>query len=90
MSAEIEKETLANWKTYLRWHAAHDAARDLSSPFVKENFDFYGKILSGQQELPPRWKRCTNDVDGDLGEALGQAYVAKHFSPTQNRLRRRL
>ena len=81
MSAEIEKETLANWKTYLRWHAAHDAARDLSSPFVKENFDFYGKILSGQQELPPRWKRCTNDVDGDLGEALGQAYVAKHFSP---------
>jgi len=33
--------------------------------------------------MPPRWKRCTNDVDGDLGEALGQAYVGKHFSPSK-------
>ncbi len=81
LSEEIEKESLADWKTYLRWHAAHDAARDLSAAFVKENFNFYGKTLRGQEELPPRWKRCTNDVDNDLGEALGQAYVAKYFSP---------
>ena len=81
MSQEIEKENLADWKTYLRWHAVHDAAADLSAAFVKENFAFYGKTLRGQEELPPRWKRCTNDVDGDLGEALGQAYVAKYFSP---------
>jgi putative endopeptidase len=81
MSQEIQNEPLADWKTYLRWHAAHDAAADLSSAFVKENFSFYGKTLRGQQELPPRWKRCTNDVDNDLGEALGQAYVNKYFSP---------
>ncbi len=81
MSQEIKDEPLADWKTYLRWHAAHDAAADLSSAFVKENFSFYGKTLRGQQELPPRWKRCTNDVDNDLGEALGQAYVSKYFSP---------
>jgi putative endopeptidase len=81
MSDEIEKESLADWKTYLRWHAAHDAATSLSAAFVKENFNFYGKTLRGQEELPPRWKRCTNDVDNDLGEALGQAYVAKYFSP---------
>jgi endothelin-converting enzyme/putative endopeptidase len=81
MSEEIEKESLADWKTYLRWHAAHDAAADLSAPFVKENFSFYGKTLRGREELPPRWKRCTNDVDNNLGEALGQAYVAKYFSP---------
>ncbi|MGA2965259.1 MAG: M13 family metallopeptidase, partial [Terriglobales bacterium] len=81
MSAELEKVSLADWKTYLRWHAAHNAARDLSATFVKENFAFYGKTLSGQEQLPPRWKRCTNDVDGDLGEALGQAYVKKYFSP---------
>jgi putative endopeptidase len=80
MSAEIEKESLADWKTYLRWHAAHEAAADLSAAFVKENFNFYGKILRGREELPPRWKRCTNDVDNDLGEALGQAYVSKYFS----------
>jgi len=81
MSEEIEKESLANWKIYLRWHAAHEAATDLSAAFVQENFSFYGKTLRGQEELPPRWKRCTNDVDNDLGEALGQAYVAKYFSP---------
>ena len=81
MNDEIEKESLADWKTYLRWHATHDAATSLSAAFVKENFSFYGKTLRGREELPPRWKRCTNDVDNDLGEALGQAYVAKYFSP---------
>ncbi len=81
MSEEIEKESLADWKTYLRWHAVHNAASDLSSAFVKEDFNFYGKTLRGRQELPPRWKRCTTDVDNNLGEALGQAYVAKYFSP---------
>jgi putative endopeptidase len=81
MNAEIEKENLDDWKVYLRWHAAHTAAPDLNSAFVNENFNFYGKTLRGQQELKPRWKRCTNDVDADLGEALGQAYVAKYFPP---------
>jgi len=81
MNEEIEKENLAGWKAYLRWHAVHNAARDLSSAFVKENFNFYMKTLQGQEELRPRWKRCTNDVDNNLGEALGQAYVAKYFSP---------
>jgi putative endopeptidase len=81
MNEEIEKENLAGWKAYLRWHAVHNAARDLSSAFVKENFNFYMKTPQGQEELRPRWKRCTNDVDNDLGEALGQAYVAKYFSP---------
>jgi putative endopeptidase len=81
LSAEIKSENLVDWKAYLRWHAIHNAATDLSSAFVKENFAFYGKTLRGREELPPRWKRCTNDVDDDLGEALGQAYVAKYFSP---------
>ena len=81
MSATIEKESLPDWKIYLRWHAAHNAASNLSSAFDKENFNFYSKTLRGQEQLPPRWKRCTNDVDTDLGEALGQAYVAKYFSP---------
>jgi putative endopeptidase len=78
---ELSKESLADWKTYLRWHATHNAANDLSSPFVSETFNFYDKTLRGREELPPRWKRCTNDVDDNIGEALGQAYVAKYFSP---------
>ena len=81
LDEEIDKESLADWKTYLRWHAAHEAASDLSSAFVKENFNFYDKTLRGREQLPPRWKRCTNDVDGNIGEALGQAYVARYFSP---------
>jgi endothelin-converting enzyme/putative endopeptidase len=48
---------------------------------VDENFDFYRKYLRGAKELQPRWKRCVQWVDDDLGEALGQAYVKKVFSP---------
>jgi len=81
LSEELEKESLADWKTYLRWHLVHADAAHLSAPFLKENFAFYGKTLRGQQELKPRWKRCTEGVDGYLGEALGQAYVEKYFPP---------
>ena len=81
MNATVEKESLPDWKIYLRWHAAHSAATNLSSAFDKETFNFYGKTLRGQEQLPPRWKRCSNDVDSDLGEAFGQAYVARYFSP---------
>ena len=81
LNLELEKENLADWKTYLRWHLAHADAPFLSSAFVNENFDFYDKTLQGNKELRPRWKRCTEGVDGDLGEALGQVYVKKYFSP---------
>jgi putative endopeptidase len=81
LNAVIEKESLADWKIYLRWHLVHAYAPFLSSAFLNENFAFYGKTLQGQQELQPRWKRCTENVDGDLGEALGQVYVEKYFSP---------
>ena len=82
LNEELEKESLADWKTYLRWHLVHADAPHLSSAFVNENFAFYGKILRGQQELQPRWKRCTEAVDDYLGEALGQAYVEKYFPPS--------
>ncbi|HKN35151.1 MAG TPA: M13 family metallopeptidase [Terriglobales bacterium] len=81
MEAEVKSEDLANWKTYLRWHLVHANAPYLSSPFVNANFDFYSKTLRGVEQIQPRWKRCVNYVDNDLGEALGQAYVEKYFSP---------
>jgi len=81
MNEELDKESLADWKIYLRWHLVHAYAPFLSSAFLNENFAFYGKTLRGQQELQPRWKRCTENVDNDLGEALGQAYVEKYFGP---------
>ena len=81
LNAEIDKEDLASWKTYLRWHLVEANARYLPAAFVNADFDFHGKILSGAEQIEPRWKRCTQDVDDDLGEALGQAYVEKYFSP---------
>ena len=81
LSVEIDKEDLANWKVYLRWHLVEANARYLPAAFVNADFDFHGKILSGAEQIEPRWKRCTQDVDDDLGEALGQAYVDKYFSP---------
>ena len=81
MSEELQKESLSDWKIYLRWHLVHAYAPALSSAFVNENFAFFGKTLRGQQELQARWKRCTQGVDNDLGEALGQVYVEKYFSP---------
>jgi putative endopeptidase len=75
----INTASLDAWKTYLTWQLVHAHAPLLSSPFVNENFDFYGKYLTGAQELRPRWKRCVQFVDGDLGEALGQKYVERTF-----------
>jgi endothelin-converting enzyme/putative endopeptidase len=72
---------LDNWKTYLRFHVVDSASPYLSSAFVDENFEFYRKYLRGVKEQQPRWKRCVSYTDRELGEALGQVYVAKVFSP---------
>jgi len=70
-----------DWKVYLRWHVLNATASHLSSPFVQEDFNFNGRVLSGTKELQPRWKRCVEGTDGVLGEALGQFYVQKTFTP---------
>ena len=81
VDAMVGAVPLGDWKTYLRWHVAHNSAPFLSSNFVNEDFDFYGKTLSGAKVLRPRWKRARGWVDNFVGEALGQLYVAKAFSP---------
>jgi endothelin-converting enzyme/putative endopeptidase len=68
-------------KTYLRWHLVHANAIVLSTPFVDENFRFYSGVLQGVTEQRPRWKRCVQYTDSDLGEALGQAFVKETFGP---------
>ena len=82
---ELDKELKAlnvrDIKTYLRWHTAHALAPYLSDGFVNENFNFFSKTLRGVPELRPRWKRCVSLVDEQLGEALGQEFVARAFSP---------
>jgi endothelin-converting enzyme/putative endopeptidase len=83
--AEVQKELtsvpLADWKAYFRWHAVHSRAPYLSKKFVAEDFNFYRATLRGVKAMPPRWKRCVQYVDRDLGEALGQEFVARTFTP---------
>ena len=76
----LANQPLDNWKTYLRFHVVDSASPYLSSAFVDENFEFYRKYLRGVKEQQPRWKRCVSYTDRELGEALGQVYVAKVFS----------
>lgn len=80
VNALLKAAPLAQWKAYLRYHAIAESARWLSTPFVAEDFAFSSRF-SGAKQLLPRWKRCLRETDGDLGEALGQAYVAKTFPP---------
>jgi len=79
VDAVIQKFTLDQWKTYLTWHLLHSEAPLLPSAFVNENFDFFGRTLTGAQELRPRWKRCVSFTDSQLGEALGQKFVERTF-----------
>ncbi len=82
LQTAVTARPLADWKTYLRWHWVHAAAPYLSQPFVDANFAFYGKTLTGAPEQQARWKRCVRYTDEELGEALGQLYVARYFPPS--------
>jgi len=69
-------------KTYLRWHLLHAyAGTSLPESFDQETWNFYAHTLNGAEKQQERWKRCTSRVDRELGEALGQVYVAKYFPP---------
>jgi len=81
VSESLITEPLENWKTYFRFHVTNAYSPFLSQPFVDQNFNFYRAYLRGAKEQQPRWRRCVQHTDHNLAEALGQAYVAKVFSP---------
>lgn len=68
------------WKTYLEWNVLKNAAPVLSTPFVEASFAFT-QSLTGQKEMTPRWQRSFDVIDGNIGDMLGQLYVAKYFKP---------
>ena len=70
---------IADWKTYLRWRVLTRSASRLAKPFDDENFNFYTATLRGAKEQQPRWRRCLQATDGNVGEALGQEYVKTRF-----------
>ena len=77
----ITEGNIDDQKNYLKWKVIDAAAPYLSDAFVAENFEFYGKVISGQKEIKPRWKRAVATVDGVLGEEVGRMYVEKYFPP---------
>ena len=81
LDAQLSSAPLEDWKTYFRWHVVDAAAPALSEKYVDEDFDFRGRILTGAKQIQPRWKRCVQATDRNLGEALGQIYVQKYFPP---------
>jgi endothelin-converting enzyme/putative endopeptidase len=81
LNTVVKDTSVADLKTYLRWHLLHSEAPLLAKPFLDENFHYYGQTLTGAPELEPRWKRCVESTDDDLGFALGQKYVEQTFPP---------
>jgi endothelin-converting enzyme/putative endopeptidase len=82
----LAEHPLEHWKTYMRWQVIHRSAPYLTKAVSDENFDFFARTLAGQEQQLPRWRRCTEAADRDLGEALGQAYVDRAF-PAESKAR---
>ncbi|MDE1899048.1 MAG: M13 family metallopeptidase [Xanthomonadaceae bacterium] len=81
MGKALAEVPVSHWQAYLAFHAASSAAPYLSQPFQQARFDFYSKELGGQPQMEPRWKRVLRTVNGQMGMALGELYVAKAFPP---------
>jgi putative endopeptidase len=81
LNSFLAKTPIADLKTYMRWQYITSEAAYLSDNFRAENFAFYGKELNGQPQMRPRWKSVSSIIDGQIGDAMGQLYVAKYFPP---------
>ena len=77
----VANNDVATVQTYLRWHVARNMSPALAANFDQAHFDFFSKTLRGVEQQQPRWKRCVAMVDQQLGEALGQEFVSRAFSP---------
>ncbi len=77
----IQSEPLDHWKAYLRWQLLNGLAGAMSDDFANEDFSFGPQTLFGAKQLMPLWRRCIQSEDRDIGQALGQAYVARAFPP---------
>ena len=77
---QLKTADIATLQAYLRYHLLTTVARNLPKQFDDENFDFYGRILRGQPQQQPRWKRCSNAVNNAIGEAVGKVYVNQYFA----------
>ena len=79
VSQEVKKIAIYDWQIYLKWHLVTATSSFLSEPFLKENFNFYGKVILGTKEMKPLWRQVLSVVNGSLGELMGKIYVKKYF-----------
>jgi putative endopeptidase len=77
----IQSEPLDHWKAYFKWQLLTGLAGSLSEDFENQDFTFFAQTLFGAKQIQPLWRRCIQAEDRDIGEALGQAYVARAFPP---------
>jgi endothelin-converting enzyme/putative endopeptidase len=81
LQLQLKTRSIDDFKSYLRWSLIRGSADFLAAPIAQANFAFYGTYLRGVPKMQPRWRKCVRWVDQDLGEALGQVFVAKTFTP---------
>ncbi|MCU1577017.1 MAG: metallopeptidase, partial [Leifsonia sp.] len=81
LASPLTVDRIEAWKDWLAWQIIHGLAPFLSAEFVEENFDFYGRTLTGTPQMRDRWKRGVSLVEGAMGEAVGRIYVDRHFPP---------
>jgi endothelin-converting enzyme/putative endopeptidase len=83
-NALVADAPVEQFRTYLRWQLLHAyAGTSLPESFDQETWNFYSHMLNGAEKQQERWKRCTSRIDHELGEALGQVYVARYFPPAE-------
>ncbi len=81
LNSIILETSIEDWKTYLKWHVVNASANELNQEIDNQNFEFYGKAMTGQQEQQPLWRRAVSVVNTSMGEVVGKVYVKKHFPP---------
>ena len=79
----IAETPIETWQTYLKWVALNSKANALSAALDDQDFEFYGKVLTGRKEQREPWRRAVSTVNGLLGEVVGKVYVKEHFPPDQ-------
>jgi len=81
LEKSLRSRSLDDWKSYCRWHLATAYAEEAGGAYEKENFHFFGTVMNGTAEERARWKRMLDEEEGYLGDALGQLYVQRYFTP---------
>ena len=81
MDKVVTSTPISTWREYLTARLLDVYANELPSAFAEARFELRGRVLSGQQERPVRWKRGVAEVENGVGEALGKLYVERYFPP---------